>query len=150
MIVLALPVVSLAFGEVGRARVLEDLSRGLIGLIGLWLLIAAIRGQAAHGHHEDAAFGVVAGLIPCPLTLFVMTFASARGVPEAGLAFASMMLIGVAVVLASVAALSVTARAGLGGAVARLTPTLDRLARLALGGTGLVLMLIAIMQLGRL
>ncbi len=88
VIVLALPVVSLAFGEVGRARILEDLSRGLIALIGLWLLIAAIRGQAAHGHHEDAAFGVVAGLIPCPLTLFVMTFSSARGAPEAGLAFA--------------------------------------------------------------
>ena len=37
VVILALPVVSLAFGEVGRARVLEDLSRGLIGLIGLWL-----------------------------------------------------------------------------------------------------------------
>ena len=57
-------------------------------MVVLWLLIAAIRGHAAHSHHEGAAFGVVAGLIPCPLTLFVMTFASARGVPEAGLAFA--------------------------------------------------------------
>ncbi|TBN46427.1 ABC transporter permease [Paracoccus sediminis] len=149
VVILALPVVSLAFGEVGRARVLEDLSRGLIGLIGLWLLIAAIRGHAADGHHEGAAFGVVAGLIPCPLTLFVMTFASARGVPEAGLAFASMMLIGVAAVLASVAALAVAARAGLGGALARFTPTLGWLARLALGATGAVLMLIALMQLGR-
>lgn len=118
-------------------------------MIGLWLLIAAIRGHAADGHHEGAAFGVVAGLIPCPLTLFVMTFASARGVPEAGLAFASMMLIGVAAVLASVAALAVAARAGLGGALARFTPTLGWLARLALGATGAVLMLIALMQLGR-
>ncbi|MBX9738652.1 MAG: ABC transporter permease [Beijerinckiaceae bacterium] len=149
VVLLALPVVSLAFGEVGRARVLEDLSRGLIGMVVLWLLIAAIRGHAAHSHHEGAAFGVVAGLITCPLTLFVMTFASARGVPEAGLAFAFMMLIGVAAVLASVAALAVAARVGLGSALARLTPTLGWLARLTLGVTGAVLMLIAIMQLGR-
>jgi ABC-type nickel/cobalt efflux system permease component RcnA len=134
VVVLSLPVVSLAFGEVGRAPVLEDLSRDLIGLVGLWLLVTAIRGHAAHSHHEGAAFGVVAGLIPCPLTLFVMTVASARGVPEAGLPFAFMMLSGVAAVLASVAALLVAARAGLG---------------YALGMTGAVLMLIANSQLWR-
>jgi ABC-type nickel/cobalt efflux system permease component RcnA len=66
--------------------------------------------------------------------LFVMTVASARGVPEAGLPFAFMMLSGVAAVLASVAALLVAARAGLG---------------YALGMTGAVLMLIAISQLWR-
>ncbi len=114
VVVLALPLVSLAFGEVGRAQVLEDVSRGLLGVVGLWLLFAATRGHSARKHHEGAAFGFFAGLIPCPLTLFVMTFASARGVPEAGLAFAAMMLIGVAAVLTSVAAVAVFARAGLG------------------------------------
>ncbi|WP_425459635.1 hypothetical protein [Hankyongella ginsenosidimutans] len=35
----------------------------------------------------------MAGLIPCPLTLFVMTFALSRGVPEAGVAFAGVMML---------------------------------------------------------
>jgi ABC-type nickel/cobalt efflux system permease component RcnA len=42
-------------------------------------------------------------MIPCPLTLFVMTTAISRGVPEAGVAFAAVMVIGVALVLATVA-----------------------------------------------
>ena len=32
--------------------------------------------------------GVIAGLVPCPLTLFAMFLALSRGVPEAGLTFA--------------------------------------------------------------
>lgn len=36
-------------------------------------------------------------------TLFVMTFASMRGVPEGGLTFAVVMMIGVAMTLPSVA-----------------------------------------------
>ncbi|UYN96429.1 MAG: sulfite exporter TauE/SafE family protein [Enhydrobacter sp.] len=66
---------------------LEDLSRGLLGVIGLWMLWrASRRANHAHGVGEGAAVGFMAGLIPCPLTLFVMTFAITRGVPEAGIA----------------------------------------------------------------
>ena len=147
VVVLALPVVSLAFGEVGRARVLEDISRGLLGIVGLWLLVAALRGQSAREHHEGAVFGFVAGLIPCPLTLFIMTFASARGVPEAGLAFAAMMLVGVAAVLTSVAALAVGARAGFGQLLMRSAPALASFSRVVLGSTGAVLVLVALQQL---
>jgi len=146
-VVLALPVVSLAFGEVGRARVLEDVSRGLLGIVGLWLIFAATRGHSAGHHHEGAAFGLVAGLIPCPLTLFIMTYASARGVPEAGLAFAAMMLLGVAAVLTSVAAAAVAARAGLGQLIAGSAATLVSFSRVVLGLTGTVLVLIALKQL---
>jgi nickel/cobalt transporter (NicO) family protein len=63
VVVLALPVVSPAFGEVGRARVLEEVSRGLLGIVGLWLLFAATRGHSARKRHDGAAFGFVAGLI---------------------------------------------------------------------------------------
>jgi ABC-type nickel/cobalt efflux system permease component RcnA len=52
----------------------------------------------------------MAGLVPCPLTLFVMTFAMTRGVPVAGLLFAVTMMIGVAFTLSSVAILSITLR----------------------------------------
>ncbi|MHB9432033.1 MULTISPECIES: hypothetical protein [unclassified Mesorhizobium] len=52
----------------------------------------------------------MAGLIPCPLTLFVMTFAISRGVPVAGILFATTMMIGVALTLSSVAVLSILFR----------------------------------------
>ncbi|MER9210478.1 ABC transporter permease [Mesorhizobium sp. M0189] len=107
--VLSLPLVSIALGSVGRAPLLEDISRGLLGLIGLWMLWRAL----SHGHHhkhEGEAVGVMAGLIPCPLTLFVMTFAIARGVPAAGILFAGTMMIGVAITLSAVAILSILLR----------------------------------------
>jgi nickel/cobalt transporter (NicO) family protein len=87
---------------------LECISRGLLGLIGLWMLWRALRHT---GHHHDtgegAAFGFMAGLIPCPLTLFVMTFAMTRGVPQVGVAFAVMMMVGVTLTLSTVALASV-------------------------------------------
>lgn len=106
---LSLPLVSVALGSVGRAPALEAWSRGLLGLIGLWMLWQAFRGSSyRHGH--GAATGFIAGLIPCPLTLFVMTFAITRGVPSAGVAFASVMMVGVALVLSAVALAAVLFR----------------------------------------
>jgi ABC-type nickel/cobalt efflux system permease component RcnA len=43
---LALPLLTRTLGGVGRAPSLELLSRSLLALIGLWLLIRAIRGHA--------------------------------------------------------------------------------------------------------
>lgn len=76
---------------------LEAVSRGLLGVIGIWMLWQAFR-RVGHQHGQGVAAGFVAGLIPCPLTLFVMTFAITRGVTLAGVAFAFVM-IGVAVIL---------------------------------------------------
>ncbi|CDZ61292.1 urease accessory protein UreH domain-containing protein [Neorhizobium galegae] len=64
---------------------------------------ALFRGNHVHHESEGVAFGVMAGLIPCPLTLFVMTFAVARDVPEAGVLFAVVMMLGVAFTLPAVA-----------------------------------------------
>ena len=108
--VLSLPLVSIALGSVGRAPLLEDISRGLLGLIGPWMLWRALRHGHHHHKHEGEAVGVMAGLIPCPLTLFVMTFAIARGVPAAGILFAGTMMIGVAITLSCVAILSILLR----------------------------------------
>jgi nickel/cobalt transporter (NicO) family protein len=107
--VFSLPLVSFALGSVGRAPLLEDISRGLLGLIGLWMLWRALS-HGRHHKHEGEAVGVMAGLIPCPLTLFVMTFAIARGVPAAGVLFAGTMMIGVALTLSAVAILSILLR----------------------------------------
>lgn len=101
---LSLPLVSVTLGSVGRAPTLETVSRSLLGIIGLWMLSHALSSRRNdHGAGEGAAFGFMAGLIPCPLTLFVMTFAIARGVPEAGIAFALTMMTGVALILCAVA-----------------------------------------------
>ncbi|ESZ35062.1 ABC transporter permease [Mesorhizobium sp. L2C066B000] len=107
--VLSLPLVSIALGSVGRAPLLEDVSRGLLGLIGVWMVWRALR-QGHHHSHEGEAVGVMAGLIPCPLTLFVMTFAISKGVPGAGILFAATMMIGIALTLSSVAVLSIVFR----------------------------------------
>ncbi len=108
---LSLPLVSLALGSVGRAPLLEGLSRGLLGLIGMWMLWRALsQDRNLHPSHEGKFVGLMAGLIPCPLTLFVMTFAISRGVPEAGIAFAATMIVGVAITLSAVAIAAVVGR----------------------------------------
>lgn len=147
VILLGLPLASMAFGEVGRAIFLEALSRSLLGLVGLWLLFSALRSGNGHGHGRGVAFGVTAGLIPCPLTLLVMTFAVAHGVPEAGIAFAAMMLIGVGLVLAAVAGAAVLTRTGLGTILGGLLPGLTLFSRVALGLTGIALVVVAVLAL---
>lgn len=96
----------------GRAPALELTSRLMLAAIGLWLILRAIR-KKPHIHGEGIAVGLVAGLIPCPLTLFAMTFALSRGVPEAGLAFSVSMLVGVAAILGVVALVAAVARGSL-------------------------------------
>jgi nickel/cobalt exporter len=93
----------------GRAPALENLSRYMLVAIGIWLVLRAWRSRP-HMHGEGYVAGFVAGLVPCPLTLFVMTLAVSRGVPEAGLAFAIAMFLGVAAVLVTIAATVAFAR----------------------------------------
>ena len=94
----------------GQAPALEATSRGLLLVLGLWFLVRALRGRTHHEQHDSVSIGALAGLVPCPLTLFVMFFALSRGVPEVGLTFAAAMMIGVSIPLVIVAILSVTMR----------------------------------------
>lgn len=123
----------------GRSELIEDLSRGLIALIGLWLVVRAMRG-ARHVHGEGAMVGFAAGLIPCPLTLFAMVLAILRGIPEAGIAFAVSMLIGIALTLSAVAAATVVARDRVALFMERHGASMVRVARAldAIGGTLLI------------
>jgi nickel/cobalt exporter len=100
----SLPLVSRMLGSAGDTPTLENISRGLLGIIGLWMLWNAFfRPAHTHGEGEGLAVGMMAGLIPCPLTLFVMSFAMSRGVPVAGLLFAVVMMFGVMVTLSATA-----------------------------------------------
>lgn len=113
IVLLSLPVIDYMFGGSGpgSSPLLEHVSRGVIGLIGLWMIWRGLRaGSHNHARRVGAGFGFIAGLIPCPLTLFVMTYATARGVPAAGLLFAVLMLGGVALTLSAVALLAVSFR----------------------------------------
>jgi nickel/cobalt transporter (NicO) family protein len=101
--------VTRTLGGVGQAPILEYVSRGMLIVIGLWLLVRGFR-RREHVHGEGLVVGIVAGLIPCPLTLFAMFLALSRGVPEAGLAFAGAMMGGVALTLCGVAVATILAR----------------------------------------
>jgi ABC-type nickel/cobalt efflux system permease component RcnA len=121
---LALPLVSHSFGNAGSAPLLQAVSRGLLGLIGAWMLWSALfRPAHTHSGQEGIAVGLMAGLIPCPLTLFVMTFAMIHQVAITGILFAITMMIGVGVTLSAFALLSVAFREQL----ARLLKTRPRL-----------------------
>jgi nickel/cobalt transporter (NicO) family protein len=140
----SLPLISIAFGSVGRAPAMENVSRGLLGLIGLWMLWRAARGHRHKvGHDRGFLVGIVAGLIPCPLTLFVMIFAIQQGVTEAGLAFAGMMMLGVATTLSAVALAAVLFRRALAALIASRPLLLDIGGRAIEGVAGLILIIIA-------
>jgi nickel/cobalt exporter len=103
----SLPLVSRMLGSAGDAPALENISRGLLGVIGLWMLWSALfRPTHTHGKGEGLTVGMMSGLIPCPLSLFVMSFAMSRGVPVAGVVFALVMMLGVMLTL-SLTALAV-------------------------------------------
>lgn len=128
----------------GRAPAIEWTSRLILIAIGLWLIHRAIRAKP-HVHGEGIATGFIAGLIPCPLTLFVMTLALSRGAPEAGLAFSVSMLLGVATILGAVAVVSAIARSSLthlfehhGTAIAKVSRVMDALAGAALTSIALI------------
>jgi nickel/cobalt transporter (NicO) family protein len=145
----AAPLVTRTLGNVGRAPLLEDISRGLLALIGAWLLWRALRGRHAHAPREGDMVGIVAGLVPCPLTLFVMFYALSRGVPEAGLTFALAMMLGVAATLVAFAVLAILARNGLMLFLQRHGARLDLLTRLLDGAAGLLLIAIGLRELMR-
>ncbi|RUY20756.1 ABC transporter permease [Mesorhizobium sp. M7A.F.Ca.US.001.04.1.1] len=144
--VLSLPLVSIALGSVGRAPLLEDISRGLLGLIGAWMVWRALR-HRHHHKHEGEVVGVMAGLVPCPLTLFVMTFAIVRGVPVAGLLFAGTMMIGVAITLCSVAVLSILLRESLMHFVESRPRLFDAITRTIEGLAGAALVALAVHEI---
>ena len=144
--VVANTLVTRTIAGAGQAPALEFISRILLVVIGLWLIARALFGRS-HAHGEGVLAGVAAGLIPCPLTLFLMFYALSRGVPEAGLTFAFSMLCGVGLVLAGVAIASVWARQLIvamietkGVAVSVVVRSVDALA-------GIMLLLLAVLQL---
>lgn len=146
--VFSLPLVSVMLGRAGTAPLLEDISRGLLGLIGAWMIWSALfRPAHVHGEREGVAVGFMAGLIPCPLTLFVMTFSMSKGVPEAGILFAIVMMTGVALTLCSVAIATVFFRKRVESLWATRHHELIRLSKIVEVIAGAILFTIAVREI---
>jgi nickel/cobalt transporter (NicO) family protein len=83
----------------GRAPAFETASAVLIIAIGLWLLF-----RAWHPHDHSAMDGRVlafaTGLVPCPLTTFIMVYATGQGIIAAGLLVTAGMAVGMTVTIA--------------------------------------------------
>lgn len=130
----------------GQVPALELISRVLLVCVGLWLILRALLGRR-HLHGEGVVAGVAAGLVPCPLTLFLMFLATSRGVPEAGLTFALAMVIGVGAVLCAVAFAATFARDFVIRLVERQGLVLDVVVRSVDVVAGAILLLLAAAEL---
>lgn len=97
-------------GGAGRAPALELASQVLIILIGGWLLWRALR-RRPHGHGQSAPLLAVAtGLVPCPLTTFIMTYAVVHGAVKWGLLLSGLFTAGMIVMVAIFPLAAVVAR----------------------------------------
>ena len=141
IVLLALPIIRRSLIGAGQAEGLELVSRGLLMLIGCWLILRAWF-YKPHAHREGLVAGFVAGLVPCPLTLMVMFYAVSRNIPEAGLTFAVAMMLGVLCTLAALAVGTVLARNTVMELTIQHGASVDRIGRVmnTLGGTILIVL----------
>jgi len=64
-----------------------------------------------HAHSKDGkALAFVTGMIPCPLTTFIMSYALARGMLGAGLAVTAAMTVGMIATIGGIALAAAFAR----------------------------------------
>jgi nickel/cobalt transporter (NicO) family protein len=88
-------------GGAGRAPAFEIASAALIIVIGLWLLYRAWQThEHSHTTTDGKVLAFVTGLVPCPLTTFIMVYASAQGIILAGLLVTAGMAIGMIATIA--------------------------------------------------
>jgi ABC-type nickel/cobalt efflux system permease component RcnA len=103
-------VVSRAFAYGGRSQQFEIASGVLIAVIGA-LLLWRSWGSEHHAQVKDGTtLAFVTGLIPCPLTTFIMSYALARGMLAAGLAVTAAMTVGMIATIGGIALAAAFAR----------------------------------------
>ncbi len=81
-------------GGVGRVPAFEAASAVLVIAIGIWLFVVAIRHDHGHSQRQGGILAFVTGLIPCPLTTFIMVYAAANGAILTGLLVSAAMATG--------------------------------------------------------
>lgn len=115
-------------GGVGRAPAFEAASAVLVVVVGTWLLVRALR----HTHAPEGSSGMVAfaaGLVPCPLTTFIMVYSLANGVVLAGLLVSGAMALGMVATVFVFVACTILLRDRALGFLGRTAPTRERIGR---------------------
>ncbi|MBA4788651.1 MAG: sulfite exporter TauE/SafE family protein [Rhizobiales bacterium] len=136
-------------GGAGRSPMLEQTSQVLIVVVGLWLLWRAGR---PHSHDHDRsgpALAFVTGLVPCPLTTFIMTYALAHGALVSGLLLSGTFAAGMVVTVASFPLLAVLLRTRLMPLLARTEVLRARTGHVLEVGAALAVILLGVWPLVR-
>ena len=102
-------IISNVFSLGGRTPHFEIASGLLITMIGAFLLWRSL-GDHDHAQRGGKSLAIVTGMIPCPLTTFVMSYALSRGMLGAGLAVTAAMAVGMIATIAGVAICATLAR----------------------------------------
>lgn len=118
---------------------MELASAILVIVLGAWLLLRALR----HRHSpagDSKALAFFTGLVPCPLTTFIMVYASARGLVWAGLAITGAMAAGMVVTILLFVLAAMLLRGQALGFLARTERARERLGRILEAGGALAVM----------
>jgi ABC-type nickel/cobalt efflux system permease component RcnA len=133
-------VISRVFAQGGRTPQFEIASGALVALIGAFLLWRSTR-RDHHMHERNGrTLAFVTGMIPCPLTSFIMSYTLARGLLGAGLAVTAAMALGMIATIGGIALAAAFARDRFMGLLARTESWRHRVGRvLEVGSSVMVL-----------
>jgi ABC-type nickel/cobalt efflux system permease component RcnA len=112
-------VISKVFAVGGRTPQFELTSGVLIMAIGVFLLWRTLKSDHHGGGRDGKTLAFVTGLIPCPLTTFIMSYALARGMLAAGLTVTAALTVGMVFTIGGVALAATFARDRFMGLLAR-------------------------------
>jgi ABC-type nickel/cobalt efflux system permease component RcnA len=112
-------VISKVFAIGGRTPQFELASGVMIMAIGGFLLWRSLRSDQHRSNRDGKTLAFVTGLIPCPLTTFIMSYALARGMLAAGLTVTAAMTVGMIVTIGGAALAAAFARDRFVGLLAR-------------------------------
>jgi ABC-type nickel/cobalt efflux system permease component RcnA len=103
-------VISRAFAYGGKTPQFEAASGILIVLIGVFLLWRSMADRHDATRTDGKTLAFVTGMIPCPLTTFILSYALARGVLAAGLLVTAAMTVGMIAAIGGIAVMAALAR----------------------------------------